>query len=47
MAAGAYSQRERHALSMEQDGKIAFHYVENDGTPDNMMRCCPCMPSSP
>lgn len=38
MAAGAYSQRERHALSMEQDGKIAFHYVENDGTPDNMMR---------
>lgn len=36
---GAYSQRERHARSMEEDGQISFQYVENNGQPENMMRC--------
>ncbi|KAK9789042.1 hypothetical protein WJX73_005921 [Symbiochloris irregularis] len=35
---GAYSQRERHARSMEEDGQISFQYVENNGQPENMMR---------
>ena len=35
---GAYSQRERHAQSMEDDGSISFQYIENDGDPNNLMR---------
>lgn len=37
---GAYSQRERHAQSMEDDGTISFQYIQNDGDPNNTMRYC-------
>ena len=37
---GAYSQRERHAQSMEEDGTISFQYVQNDGDPNSLMRYC-------
>ncbi|GAX80984.1 hypothetical protein CEUSTIGMA_g8419.t1 [Chlamydomonas eustigma] len=34
---GAYSQREEALITQESAGEIKFCYVENDGTPQNMM----------
>lgn len=36
-ATGAYSQRELHFVSREAAGALAFKYVVNDGTPQNLI----------
>ncbi len=37
LAPGAYSQREEALIKREQDGDIAFKYVLNDDTPQNLI----------
>jgi histone acetyltransferase len=34
---GAYMAREEHLMKQEREGEISFVYVENDGTPQNMI----------
>lgn len=35
---GAYNSREEYLQLQEAEGNLRFVYVENDGTPDNMIR---------
>lgn len=37
IAPGAYTQREEYLIKQEEEGEISFCYVENDGTPQNMI----------
>jgi histone acetyltransferase len=34
---GAYMAREEHLIKLEREGEYHFFYVENDGTPQNMI----------
>lgn len=37
LSTGAYTLREEYLIKQEQEGEIAFKYVENNGDPYNMM----------
>jgi len=36
-SAGAYAQREEYLMRLEAEGDLGFHYVTNNGQPQNMI----------